>query len=130
MWMTRYNRNLFDDEWLNDPIRHRECCFQPRADLEKNDNDFRLYLELPGVGKDDVMVEVESDMLKIHGEKKRPEGELESISNERYFGKFVRTFRLGQGVDSENIQVNFEGGVLQVVLPRRDQTRKRRIDIN
>ncbi len=130
MWLTRHNRNLFDDEWLNDPIRHGHCCFQPRADLEKNENDYRLYLELPGVIKNAVQVEVESGWLKIHGEKKRPEGELEEISSERYFGKFARTFRLGQGIDSDNIQVNFENGVLQVVLPRRDEVRKRQININ
>jgi HSP20 family protein len=135
MWNNRYHRNLLNAEWPNDLSNDMETasrhCLQPRADLERNANDFRLYVELPGVSRDDVQVEVEDGVLKISGEKKNHAADnLEEISRERCFGKFSRAFRLGREIDSDNIRVEFNDGLLQVLLPRTSENQKRSITIN
>lgn len=135
MWMNRFHRNLLNGEWPGDFLNDMETdslhCLQPRADLERNANDFRLYVELPGVNKEDVLVEVEEGVLKISGEKKNQADEkMEEISRERCFGKFARSFRLGREIDSDNIRVEFKDGLLQVLLPRTTEAQKRSITIN
>ena len=135
MWMNNYHRNLLNGEWPGDLENDMETasrhCLKPRADLERNDNDFRLYIELPGVKKEDVLVEVEEGVLKISGEKKNHADEkMEEISRERCFGKFARSFRLSHEIDSDNIRVEFKDGLLQVLLPRTTEARKRSITIN
>ena len=131
MWMNRYNKSLLNDDWFNDFDMPQSNCLQPRTDLEKNENDYRLYIELPGITKDDIRIEVEDSVLKISGEKKNPAGEkMESLSQERCYGKFSRAFRLGREIDNENIQVNLTDGLLQIVLPRRNESRKQNITIN
>ncbi len=135
MWVNRYHRNLLNGEWPGDFSSDMETasrnCLQPRADLERNANDYRLYVELPGVSKDDIRVEVEEGVLKISGEKKNhADDTLKEISSERCFGKFARSFRLGREIDNDNIRVEFNDGLLQVLLPRTTETRKRSITIN
>ncbi len=131
MWMNRYNKNLLNDDWFNDSDLGNRHCLRPHADLEQNENDYRLYIEMPGVSKEDIQIEVEEGLLKVSGEKKNHADEkLENLNRERCYGKFSRAFRLGRGIDSDNIQVEFSNGLLQIILPRLSENRKRSIAIN
>ena len=131
MWINQYFNDLLNDDWFRDFDHPAGHCLQPDTDLEKNENDYRLYIELPGISKDDIQIEVEDGVLTVTGEKKNPNAEtLENISTERCFGKIIRTFRLGKEIDNDNIQVNLSNGVLQIVLPRSSEARKRTIAIN
>lgn len=98
--------------------------------FEKEDN-LVIRAELPGMSQKDIELNVENGVLMIKGEKRR-EKELkeENIHRaERYYGSFVRTFALPTTVDVEKIRASYKDGVLEVVLPKAETAKAKRIEI-
>jgi HSP20 family protein len=103
----------------------------PAMDLVETGDHFVLRADLPGLGEDDVKIEVEDGVLTISGER-RSEHESKSEGYhrvERAFGAFSRSLTLPQGVDPERISAGFDRGVLEVRIPKPEQRKPRRIEI-
>lgn len=105
----------------------------PRMDVSETDNEVQIKVEMPGVAAKDVAVELDgSGVLTIQGEKKveRREERENARYAERIFGVFQRSLRLPFTVRPDQINANFEDGVLTVVLPKpKDQERPNRITV-
>ena len=94
--------------------------FHPTVDIEQAEDAFRVRVELPGLGREDIGLSVEDDVLTITGEKSREEREGEDNGphySERSYGRFTRHLRLPETVDQEAISAALENGVLTVTLP-------------
>jgi HSP20 family protein len=91
----------------------------PNVDLYEEEDEIVLNVDLPGVKKDDIKIDLSEDILTLSGEKKRTEKfEKEDYYRcERSFGSFIRRFELTRGMDLENIKAHFEDGVLEVKIP-------------
>ena len=107
--------------------------FQPRIDVTDEGDALRIVVELPGMTRDDVELEVIEDMLIISGDKR-----FESTSEEqgcyrveRSFGHFQRAVPLPTGVDLDRAEARFENGVLTLRVPKAagEPAAKRRIEI-
>lgn len=101
-------------------------------DVRENSDAYVLQADLPGVADDAVELSVTGNQLHISGqrsEEKVEEGERLHIS-ERSYGAFLRTFTLPDGVDAERIEANLERGVLKITLPKRPETKPRRISLS
>ncbi len=96
--------------------------FKPNLDIRESDKEYTVTLEMPGVNKDDVDVEVRGDALIVRGEKKNEETHEEGQYQytERSYGSFQRALTLPEDADSENIKANFDNGVLKISLPRQE----------
>jgi HSP20 family protein len=98
--------------------------FRVNTNIAESDEAFTLFIELPGVAKEDVSVSVNDErILTVAGEKKQPAAEegAEPLSfrrNERRFGAFERRFILPKNVNTEAIGAAFENGVLELTLPK------------
>jgi HSP20 family protein len=98
--------------------------------FEKEDN-LVLRAEIPGMTQKDIELHVENGVLTLKGEKRR-EQELNQDSvhrAERYYGTFVRTFSLPTTVDVDKIRASYKEGVLEVVLPKAETAKPKRIEI-
>jgi HSP20 family protein len=94
--------------------------FLPPADVAETDEFVTLTLELPGLEKKDVDVNIEDDVLTVRGEKfeeKKDEAKKYYLV-ERTYGTFQRAFTLPRSVDSGKIWAEFDKGVLTVMLPK------------
>jgi HSP20 family protein len=103
----------------------------PPVDLVELDDHFELRADLPGVSDDDVSIEVQDGTLTISGER-RAEDRKEGAGWYRYersFGSFSRSLTLPEGVDADAIEANFEGGVLEVRIPKPEERKPRRVEI-
>jgi HSP20 family protein len=103
----------------------------PDADVVERENEIRVAVELPGLTPDDISLDIENNVLTISGEKKedrQEENETWHLTERRY-GKFSRSFVLPRDVEQEQIQAQFEGGVLHVTIPKSERARRRRIEI-
>jgi HSP20 family protein len=93
----------------------------------------QLYVEaeLPGMELDDLEIYVNGDrQLSIKGKREAPSVEKGTWHrNERNYGEFSRTLELPHEVDPNKVQAEFKHGVLCVTLPRREETRPRRIEV-
>ena len=120
-------RNDMVPSWRNDmPF----AAAVPAVDVVESDKDFRITAELPGLGRDDVDLNLSGNMLTIKGEKKeqREEKAANYYVSERRFGSFRRSFELPPTVKRDGIEASFDKGVLTVTLPKTteaaQQTRK------
>lgn len=87
---------------------------------------------LPGLGTDDVQLEVDGDQLTLRAERGLPAGlpeGAEAVRRERWQGTYERTLQLPHGVDAEAVDARFQNGVLEVRLPRPERELPVRIPV-
>jgi HSP20 family protein len=98
----------------------------PAMDLVEKEGGYEITAELPGLDEKNVEITLSDDILTIKGEKKeeKEEREKEYYLSERRFGSFQRTFRLPEGVNTDQIDASFRNGVLTVTLPKSAEARK------
>ena len=103
----------------------------PLVDIVEEPERFVLYADIPGVDPQDIEVQMDRGLLTIKGER-RPEttGDKSRFSRiERLHGGFPRRFALPDSADPEGIQAHGYQGVLQVVIPKRPESKPRRIKV-
>jgi HSP20 family protein len=119
---------LFEDTFARDGSN-----WTPAVDIKETASDIRVDLELPGLKPEDVEITTENGLLTIRGEKKteRKEGEDSRYHVvERSYGSFMRSFTLPQGVDENQIQAEFDSGILSVRIPKEALPQPKRIQIS
>jgi HSP20 family protein len=103
----------------------------PAVDLVESDRHLILKADLPGLGEDDVHIEVADNVLTISGDRKTESEERKEgyYRLERAFGSFSRSLTLPDGVDSDKIDASFDNGVLEVKIPKPEEVKPQRISI-
>jgi HSP20 family protein len=103
----------------------------PAMDLVEADDHFALTADLPGLGEEDVAIEVQDNVLTISGsrEAKHERKEQGWYRLERSYGSFSRSLTLPDGVDADKVEANFDRGVLEVRIPKPEERKPRRISI-
>jgi len=107
-------------------------AFVPVVNTREGECAYHVDIDLPGVKKEDIKVDVNKGVLTISGERKLKEEikEEDYYKVETYFGKFSRSFTLPDNADIENIEASNENGVLEVVIPKlKDDVSKKTIEI-
>lgn len=103
----------------------------PPVDIYETNEGFVLKVELPGVQKDDLHLEVHDRTLTIRGERK-PETEIPEDHyhrRERSYGSFQRVFTLPTPIDADKVQANVHDGVLELQLPKHETAKPKRIAV-
>ena len=103
----------------------------PALDLWEDEDKLYVEAELPGMELGDMEIFVNGDdQLSIKGERKPPEIEKASWHRrERGFGSFSRLMSLPQNVDAEMVQAEFKNGVLTIAMPKKEESKPRRIEV-
>jgi len=107
------------------PASEEEFDFVPAVNTRETENAYHLEVDLPGVKKEDIKVDIEEDKLVISGEKKL-KNELKEdhyYKVESYYGTFKRSFAIPTEADVENIHAESKDGVLEVVIPKLEQAK-------
>ena len=105
----------------------------PAVDVTENDHEYLVKAELPGVKKEDLDVTIHDGMLTINAETNYENKEKENgriIRQERHYGKFVRSMRLGDGIDVSKVNANYKDGVLTLKLPKTEVVKPKKIDVS
>lgn len=106
-------------------------AWSPNVDIYDDRERLIVEAELPGMKRDDFEVSVENNVLTLKGERKfekKTDGD-NYHRVERSYGSFTRQFTLPQTVTAEGASADFENGVLRVALPKREETKARKIEI-
>ena len=106
--------------------------WSPPVDVLESKGSYLVRAELPGMNKQDFNLEVKGGMLILTGERKpeEPRSGLEYRSVERVAGKFSRSFYLPQTVQQDGIQATYREGILEIYVPKLDQSKARQIAVN
>jgi HSP20 family protein len=101
------------------------------VDIYENKDQIVLEAELPGMNRDDFELTVENNVITLRGEREfSKKDETDNYHRvERSYGSFTRSFTLPQTVSTEGATAEYRNGVLRVALPKRQETKARRIEI-
>ena len=103
----------------------------PAVDIYEQGTDLVLKAELPGVDSKDVDVRIENNVLTLKGERK-VDSEVKHDHYhrvERAYGAFTRAFTLPTSVDTTKVKADFKDGVLRIVLPKREESKPKQVQI-
>lgn len=91
----------------------------PKVDVVTKDQKLITRVDLPGMKKEDVQVEVRDGLLTLSGERKKETKEEKDnvYREEREYGSFCRTIPLPKGVKADDVKASFTNGVLEVTMP-------------
>ncbi|MBC2868577.1 Hsp20/alpha crystallin family protein [Streptomyces mexicanus] len=104
-------------------------AWTPLADLEETDDAYLVEVDLPGVKKDDITVELNAGELSVHGEIKEKERTGVLRHRTRRTGQFDYRVTLPQDTDEEQVSAELVDGVLTVKVPKAQKAKPRRIEI-
>jgi HSP20 family protein len=105
------------------------AAFSPHVDMFERDGKLVISVDLPGLKKDDLKIDVAEDAVLIEGERKYEHEEREEgvYRTERSYGQFRRHIPLPEGVKTDTATANFKNGVLEITMeaPQLAKTRRR-----
>jgi HSP20 family protein len=125
----RLNRALSDTAGPSSATSYG--AWSPAVDIFERADGLVIRAEIPGVSKDDIDVRIENNVLTLHGERRREDGFDEAAAHrlERIYGSFTRSFSLPTSVDAAKIAASYRDGVLEIVLPKAEEAKPKRIQI-
>ena len=127
--MTRLFTGVVPASFNREEMTHG--AWAPSVDIYEDKEHLILEAELPGMRREDFEISVENNVITLSGERKfekKTEGD-NYHRVERSYGSFTRSFTLPQTVTADGATADFDNGVLRVSLPKREETKARRIEI-
>jgi HSP20 family protein len=103
----------------------------PALDVWETDDALVYAFDLPGIPEDKISIELEDNVLTVSAERER----TQEVQDERFyryerrFGTFQRAITLPQGVKEDDVKADFKDGVLEIHVPKPEQSKPRRIPI-
>ena len=141
MSLIKYNRpnkdlrtrtfNDIIDEFFTPETTFREDSFMPSVDVSETDKQFEISVELPGLQRQDIKVNLEKSRLAISGQRKfKNEEEGKNFHRiETQYGFFNRSFYLPDTIDEESISAKYENGILNITVNKNEEKAKKQIEI-
>ena len=107
-------------------------AWMPAVDVEEREKDYVFSVEVPGVEKDQVRVELQNGSIVISGERKEQKDEKRKnyLRHEQSFGAFRRSFTLPDDASPEGLKATYKNGILKVVVPRSEKAKAKTVPIN
>ena len=104
----------------------------PTVNLSEKEGSFNLTVEIPGISKEDITVTVDNGIVTLSGKK---ETETEEKNTDYYVketrsGSFSRSFRLPGEIDETKVDATYKDGVLTVVMPRKEESKTKKIEVH
>jgi HSP20 family protein len=127
--MNRLFRDSYRPEGPEEALT--STSFAPPVDIYEDEHNITLKMEVPGIDEKDIDVRIESNTLTVRGERKFEKEEKEENFRrvERHYGSFTRSFTLPNSVETENIQANYDKGLLEIRLAKRAEAKPKQIKV-
>lgn len=113
-------------------VFNKSESYTPACEIHDEEKSYTVSLDVPGLRKEELDIEVKDNQLIISGERKfETKSEKNSVlRSERRYGKFSRIFTLPQNVNADGIEARFENGVLEIHLPKEEKAQVKKITIS
>ena len=104
--------------------------FTPSVDIFETEHELTLLADMPGVNAEGVNIDLRENILTLSGDVKMPEGEKEiELIREYRTGQYLREFTLSENIDQSKIEAEIKDGVLQLILPKAEAAKPRKISV-
>ena len=127
--MSKVFENSLSHSWDETAHYFRTWC--PVVDILETEDYLFLKAELPGLTDDDVDVCIENNTLTLKGERKleQQDKKADYHRKERFYGTFLRSFTLDSNVEQSKVTAEFNHGVLEIKLPKREESKPKQIKV-
>lgn len=118
-------KSRYDEEELGSGV------WAPPVDILETPESIFIIVELPGLDKKSIHVEVKENVITLKGERKFVKGIKEEQYHriERYYGKFIRSFNLPSSVEKDKAEARFKDGILKVTLPKSQKIKPQQVTV-
>jgi HSP20 family molecular chaperone IbpA len=116
------------DREVEGPKQSRDLFIRPAVDIFETDQGLTLIADLPGVAKEDLLIDIDQGLLTVEANAKS-HSRGEPVLREFLPGNYYRQFKLPDEVNSEKISAELKNGVLTLLLPKAEAAKPRRIEI-
>jgi HSP20 family protein len=106
-----------------------ETIWRPSTDVYETKDSFVIHVDLPGVPKDDIGVEMNENNIIIEGDHKQPYETATARVRERNVGKFRKIVKIPRNIDMTKIETKYENGLLELKIPKTEAAKRKRIQI-
>jgi HSP20 family protein len=103
--------------------------FRPRVDILESEQDLTLLADMPGTTADNIEIEFENGQLTIHGKVESRRAGEDYLLREYGVGHFMRTFKVGESIDVNQIKADYSNGVLRLTLPKSEAAKPRKVSV-
>ncbi|MEX0823674.1 MAG: Hsp20/alpha crystallin family protein [Balneolaceae bacterium] len=119
------------DEFFNDAVATRNRSFAPSIDISETNKKYLIDVEIPGMTKDDIDLNIENNRLTISGERKFENEEKNKQYHrvETHYGTFTRSFQLPDNVKKDSINATYKDGILNISIDKSEDKVKKQIQI-
>jgi len=118
-------RRAREESEKNDDLDRAD--FMPAADIYETETEYLLAMDLPGIDRTTLEIDVDDSRLSIKGTRVMEESKRQR--SERPQGKFARSFTVPGSVDQASIAAEYKDGVLEIRLPKRKEQKAKRVEI-
>ena len=119
--MSLIPRKYYLDDILDDFVSSKENAVM-KCDIYEKEGNFHIEVDVPGFNKENINIECKNGYLTIEATKESIDNETDKnyIRKERSYGKYTRTFYLGE-IDEENIEARYNNGTLCITVPKEEK---------
>ena len=124
---------IFEDTFATPRLRRNvRMTWGPEMDLIEGDEAFLAMVSLPGINPDDLDVTIVDNVLTIKGERLAPELQENQVYHlrENSYGTFSRSVSLPVSAEADDVQANYEHGILTLHIPKTEEVRPKRIKVS
>lgn len=121
--LTRFLKDTFGDmEFMDKGHTPLEMTFRPAIEVKETPKDYKIKIELAGVKKEDIDVDLYENGIVVHAQSKfEKEEEKENIHTSEFrYGKFSRTIPLEHLINTDNAKSEFKHGILKITLKKKE----------
>jgi HSP20 family protein len=103
----------------------------PAVEVKEEKDHYVLTAEMPGLNREDINVVVKNGTLTLSGEKKHEKKEENEgyFYSERSYGRFERSFNLGEKIDENDVEASYKDGVLHITLKKSQEAKPKTVTI-
>ena len=132
--MQQQMDRMFDRMWNDVGASEIDLApsFMPACNVEETDSHYLMSFDVPGVKKEDIKVDLRGHTLIVSGERKEESEQKgkNQYRSETSYGSFQRAFELAEDVKADQIEAQYENGVLRVAVPKTPATKSEQIKIS
>lgn len=137
--LNNFLRDTFLHPSFSNPLNvKKNSVWRPAVEIKQTENEYKVKVQLPGVNKDDIDVELDNDFMTITAEiEEEKEQKEEKEKNAKYhtcefrYGRYMRTISFDQPIKSSEAEADYKNGVLTIKIPKQpvEQAKSKKIEI-
>lgn len=137
--LNNFLRDTFMESVFSHPLNLKKMAtWRPAIELKQTDKEYKVKVQLPGVNKEDIHVDLNNDYMTVTAEIKEEKsghggkGESEKThTSELRYGKYIRTVAFDNPIKSDQSKADYQNGILSIVMPKQkiEKSKTKRLEI-